>query len=182
MITMIILGLMEKMVLIKSSEISGTETDVQRILGLLSFTNPISLQKKSSGTDKKFGLHSKCQPPLQPNDFSALLKKFTIFYRHILLRSKSVCHQINIAKKYFKGLYLIFSIESLMKACLSKLRLVKTQFKIQPGFRCFVKQGAAQFICRGNCRRYKIKKGRNSLNQRSFGCQTQTFYQRFFLS
>ena len=64
MITMIILGLMEKMVLIKSSEISGTETDVQRILGLLSLTNPISLQKKSSGTDKKFGLHSKCQPPL----------------------------------------------------------------------------------------------------------------------
>ena len=46
MITMIILGLMEKMVLIKSSEISGTETDVQRILGLLSFTNPISLQKR----------------------------------------------------------------------------------------------------------------------------------------
>ena len=35
MITMIILGLMEKMVLMKSSEISGTETDVQRILGLL---------------------------------------------------------------------------------------------------------------------------------------------------
>ena len=162
MITMIILGLMEKMVLIKSSEISGTETDVQRILGLLSLTNPISLQKKSSGTDKKFGLHSKCQPPLQPNDFSALLKKFTIFYRHILLRSKCFCSACLSSNQYCqksisKSLYLIFSLESLMKACLSKLRLVKTQFKIQPGFRCFVKQGAAQFICRGNCRRYKIK-------------------------
>ena len=74
---MIILGLMEKMVQMKSSEISWTETDVQRILGLLPSQilfpckkNPLGLTRSLDCTQNDNHLYI---------IFSALLKKFTIF-------------------------------------------------------------------------------------------------------